>query len=224
MNRLYLVRHGENRANITKEFSCKKIDYPLTPKGVLQARQTAEYFQDKDIHEIHSSPLKRAVQTAEIIAAPLGLEVSVTENFREMNVGELELRPPSAENWMLHNRITADWLRGKSEARFPGGEDYETLWQRMRCGIGRIVAGKTGRNVIVVAHGGLFFCTLKDLCRDVDVAWLREQENHNCSITEVAIDVSDGRLDGKLITWASCAHLSGAAAELVPGVPRAHDF
>ena len=41
MNHLYLVRHGENVANLTKEFSCCKVDYSLTAKGVLQAQQTA---------------------------------------------------------------------------------------------------------------------------------------------------------------------------------------
>jgi broad specificity phosphatase PhoE len=47
MTTLYLVRHGENLANITKEFSYRAVDYPLTPKGILQAEQTAEYFAAK---------------------------------------------------------------------------------------------------------------------------------------------------------------------------------
>ena len=37
MNRIYLVRHGENTANLTKEFSHRRVDYSLTPKGILQA-------------------------------------------------------------------------------------------------------------------------------------------------------------------------------------------
>ena len=44
-NTIYLVRHGENTANITKEFSYKLVDYSLTAKGVQQAEQTAEYFK-----------------------------------------------------------------------------------------------------------------------------------------------------------------------------------
>jgi len=60
-NRLYLVRHGENLANLTKEFSYRQVDYSLTPKRVLQAQQTAACFTDKNIHEIYASPLKRAV-------------------------------------------------------------------------------------------------------------------------------------------------------------------
>ncbi len=56
MNRLYLVRHGENRANITKEFSCRHVDYPLTPKGVLQAQQTAKHLAGEAADLIPGSP------------------------------------------------------------------------------------------------------------------------------------------------------------------------
>lgn len=103
MNYLYWVRHGENPANIAKQFSCRLVDYPLTPKGVLQAQQTADYFRDKAIHEVYASPLKRAVQTAEIIAAPLELAVHTVEHFREVNVGTLESQPPTAEVWTFHD-------------------------------------------------------------------------------------------------------------------------
>ena len=224
VNRLYLVRHGENWANISKEFSCRRVDYSLTPKGVLQARQTAEYFRDRDIHEIYSSPLKRAVETAEIIATSINRQVVVMENFREINVGSLEGQPVSAELWAFHNKIVADWFAGRPETTFPGGEDYVTLWSRMRAGVEQILAHKTGRNVIVVGHGGIFASTLKDLCCDVDVNWLRSSASHNCSLTEIMIDLRDGRLEGELITWASHTHLHGAAADLVPGIPQANTF
>ena len=42
MQRVFLIRHGENQANLTKEFSYRLVDYPLNAKGILQARQTAE--------------------------------------------------------------------------------------------------------------------------------------------------------------------------------------
>ena len=48
MNLVYLVRHGENPANLLKQFSYRKVDYPLTEKGVLQAEQTAAYDQQPD--------------------------------------------------------------------------------------------------------------------------------------------------------------------------------
>ncbi len=223
MNRLYLVRHGENPANITKEFSSRYVDYSLTPKGILQAQQTAEYFVDKRIDAVYASPLKRARETAEIIGARLGLPVAVMDNFREVDVGELESRPPTRENWAAHNAIVECWMRGQPEAEFPGGDHYVRLWSRMRAGVERIAAGGDGRNLVVVAHGGIFTFTLKDLCHNVDVDWLFGQQNHNCSITEILVDHRDGRLEGELVDWASCAHLHGAAALLVPGIPEFED-
>jgi probable phosphoglycerate mutase len=219
MNRLYYVRHGENPANLTKEFSCLHIDYGLTEKGILQARQTADYFRDKHIHEIYASPLKRARETAEIIAAALDRPVVIMENFREINVGDLETQPVSAENWSLHNRIVSDWLDGKPETRFQGGEDYFTLVERVRSGLRQIFADKSDRNVIVVAHGGTILLPLKAICPNLDLGLLRGRPHDNCAITELEIMSQADRLTAELVTWASSAHLQGAAAELVSGAP-----
>lgn len=221
MNRLYWVRHGENWANITKEFSYKIVDYSLTPKGVLQAQQTAEYFVGKGIQEIYASPLKRAVETAEIIAARLGLPVTVVENFREVNVGNLEGVPGTMDIWKLHNQIYADWLNGKPERSFPGGEDYFTLLERIRSGLDEITGHKTGRCQLVVAHGGNLSLTLRDWCRagdnTIDMDWLKRRPTENCSISEILLERLDGQVVGRLVSWASYAHLHGEAANLVPG-------
>jgi broad specificity phosphatase PhoE len=219
LNTIYLIRHGENKANLTKEFSYKKVDYPLTPKGVLQARQTAEYFKDKHIDEIYTSPLKRARETAEIIAEALGLKVVMMEQFREVNVGELEDCPPDAATWAVHNRILGGWLNGHPEVPFPGGENYFQLLARMREGMRQVVSGRSGKHILVVAHGGIISATLRDLCQNVNLEALGRQENHNCSITEIELAHADGRLQGALKAWAMHSHLYGRAAELVSGSP-----
>jgi broad specificity phosphatase PhoE len=215
-NTLYLVRHGENRANLTKEFSYKTVDYSLTPKGVLQAQQTAEYFQDKQIDEIYASPLKRARETAEIIAQALNLDVIVVEHFREVNVGALDGQA-SAESWAYHDRIVNDWFESRHDSMFDGGEDYWTLLARMRQGLHAIVKRKSGRNVVVVAHGGLFTFTIKDICQNVDLQIIRRSISSNCSIAEIGLSAHDGALCGELRSWGVCAHLSGEAAQLVSG-------
>jgi broad specificity phosphatase PhoE len=219
LNTIYLVRHGENKANITKEFSYKKVDYPLTAKGIIQAQQTAEYFKDKDIHEIYSSPLRRAMETAEIIASAIGLKVVVMENFREVNVGALEGQPPDAANWAIHNRVIADWYSNhRLETTFPDGENYIQVLSRMRDGVQRIVRNKSGKNIVIVAHGGIITATMRDICQNGDnIGELLRQENHNCSITEVELAGINERLEGVLKSWASHSHLHGPAAELVTG-------
>ena len=219
-NTLYLVRHGENIANITKEFSYKLVDYSLTSKGIQQAQQTAEYFKDKDIHAIYSSPLKRAAETAEIIAKELGLAVTIMEQFREVNVGTLEGRPPTQENWVLHNRIVEDWYNGRYESAFPEGENYLMVSQRMREGLWEITHNQTGKNMIIVGHGGIFTAAVRDICHNIDTSDFTQKENHNCSITEIVVYTSDKQIEGDLKGWALCDHLSGEAAQLISGIPQ----
>lgn len=219
MTRVFLVRHGENPANLTKEFSCRRVDYPLTPKGVLQAEQAAAHLEGKGITGIFSSPLKRAKETAGIIAERLGLGVTVVETFREIDVGGFEDLPPSAELWRQHNEILDAWFSGRREVRFPGGENHRELADRMRLGLEEAMAGTPAGAILIVGHGGQFTLTLPELCPSVEVAWLRRQDNANASITELLVHRVHGRLQGQLVAWASQRHLHGAAADLVSGVP-----
>jgi broad specificity phosphatase PhoE len=228
MNHLYLVRHGENLANLTKEFSYKRVDYSLTPRGELQSQQTGEYFVDKNIHEIYTSPLKRAVETAGFISRRIGVPVEVVENFREINVGDLEGRPVNQADWDLHNEILADWANGKLERCFPGGEDCHSLWKRFRAGVIDITAGKENRNIVVVAHGGILSFTLRFLCPTTDPASLNNFKSKNCSITEVLLETApvDGTytVTGRLVRFCAYDHLSGDAANFVSGFPKPGDI
>lgn len=219
MNTVYLVRHGENVANLTLELSSRRVDYALTEKGRLQAAQTGEHFRGMGIDQIYASPLKRAVETAQIIGAALGLTPVVLENFREVDVGDLELQPASAESWRAYNRVVMDWAAGKPESGFPNGDCYHSLWRRYREGLRLAADGKNGRKIMIVAHGGIFSSTLKDLCPVVDAMLPFKSISANCSVTEVELEINAGTPRGRLVTWASHAHLHGAAADLVRGVP-----
>jgi hypothetical protein len=59
--------------------------------------------------------------------------------------------------------------------------------------------------------------TLKDICREVDLAALIASYGHNCSITEIEMHAVEGQLDGVLKRWAAFDYLSGAAAAFVTG-------
>ena len=219
MNKLFWVRHGEDYANITKVFSSKKIDHPLTSKGRLQAQQTADFFIGQDIQQIYSSPMKRALETAETIAGRLNLNIIMMENFREVNVGRLDGRSMKGEVFATHQKVISDWYDGKFQSRFPGGEDYSELLDRMRRGYKKIFADKSRVSVIVVGHGGGFKYILQDLCRNIEIERPRDISIHNCSITEMIVHFRDGVFEGELMNLASTSHLHGVAADLVPGLP-----
>jgi broad specificity phosphatase PhoE len=191
VNTVFFVRHGENWANITREFSYQKVDYSLTTKGIQQAQQTADYLYGLEIDEIYCSPLKRAV-------TPL-------ETFREINVGELEDRPPSAENWRLHDDIVAAWQQGKTDIAFPSGENYIQLLQRMRTGLCTIGQGKSEKKMVIIGHAGILSTTIQDICPHAVADKIVNAPVENCSITQM--EICQNMPIGKLIMWANTTHL-----------------
>ena len=217
-NTIYLVRHGENLANITKEFSYKRVDYSLTPKGVLQAEQTAEFLKNTALDAIYASPLKRARETGEIIAVPHGLPVTLLEEFREVNVGNLELMPPTEATWRIHDQIVAEWIAGNVEARFPGGENFLELVERSRRGLLEVTRGRASQRIVVAAHGGILTAIVRNVCLEASEE-ITHTGMHNCAITEIELTTSDNEIvSGTLRGWACVTHLSGEAAALVSPV------
>ncbi|MFN8636061.1 MAG: histidine phosphatase family protein [Chloroflexota bacterium] len=213
-NTVYLVRHGENLANITREFSHRKIDYSLTEKGVKQAEQTAAYFaslhRERPIGAVFSSPLKRAVETAETIAVALGHAVTVVEQLREIDCGDFDGAPPTPERWEHHDRIMASWRDGDHDARFPGGEDFHELRARARLALGQAVAGRAGQRIVVVAHGGIVGATLSDICPDLEPDLVWRVPNRNCAVTEIELHGNGSNFEGAwgmLKRFADCGHL-----------------
>ena len=70
--RLYFVRHGESEANILRIISNRGYRYGLTTRGQQQAVTLAQHLQHVPISGIFSSPLRRAVETADILSRALG--------------------------------------------------------------------------------------------------------------------------------------------------------
>ncbi|MFN2190188.1 MAG: histidine phosphatase family protein, partial [Candidatus Promineifilaceae bacterium] len=194
-------------------------------KGILQAKQTAAWFKSLRLRDeqwasaVYSSPMKRAVETAEILASALNRDVQLMENFREIDVGELEKRKASQADWVFHEKVMDDWYRGRSETRFPGGENYSDLWTRMREGYLSVTDGISNKHVIVVSHGGIMSITMKDLCPDEDPNLFQNSKWDNCAVTQVDVVRRRDRIHGTLVKWNAYDHLSGHAAELIPGVP-----
>ncbi|EFH80704.1 histidine phosphatase family protein [Ktedonobacter racemifer] len=219
-NTIYLIRHGENLANVTGEFSYKRVDYSLTAKGVLQAQQTAAHLHEWHIDEFFSSPLKRARETAEIIAEPHHLPVTLFEEFRELNVGDLEDAAPTAENWDYHNNILAQWYHGHLDVSFPNGESFLTLTERGKQGLHKVTWGKQGRVIAIAGHAAIFTALVSAICGPESLETIRRGKKHNCSISEIELTTSEHNVVGRLVQWAACAHLSGEAANFVPAVPE----
>src|SRR5512136_1895223 len=92
MTFIYLVRHGQTAWNKSETFR-GRVDVPLNETGLKEAELAAEYFRGKMVDAIYTSPISRAMQTAERIADVLGLRVSQHPGITDMSFGIWEGRP-----------------------------------------------------------------------------------------------------------------------------------
>jgi broad specificity phosphatase PhoE len=146
----YLARHGESDWNVANRFQ-GVIDRPLTEHGRKQAQELAEELAGKALDAVYTSPLRRALDTAAVVAARLGVEPVVDAGLREIDVGgwaglsraEVESRFPEAFD---------RWLGGGDG--WEGGETYGQMSARVLATVERIACAHTGGRVLLVSHGG----------------------------------------------------------------------
>jgi len=215
LNILYYVRHGESESNLQGLIATRRLNEPLTERGRLQAEQTGTRFLGRAIDAIFSSSLWRAVETAQIIGAKLGLQPVAMDEFCEFDMGVLEGQPLGPDTRDAFRRLTAAWDEGIHSTGFEGGEDYNSVWRRMRSGIAQVLAGRENSQVMIVGHGGLFSTTIGSLAPSADVKQLRQREYLNCSVSELEMELRDGEWVATVKNWADFSHLSGEAGSLV---------
>ena len=167
--KLYFVRHAENQANIDRILSYKIVDLSLTSLGIQQANSVAAWLFDKRIARIYSSPMKRTMQTAEIIAHRLGLPaITPLEEIREINVGVLDGKRDRAA-WEAHDSIIRRWASGESDLTFEGGESLVGLRERTQRAVEHVLAENAHLNeedgIALVCHSGILNYGLSWLCK-----------------------------------------------------------
>lgn len=178
---LYFVRHGESEANLIHEFSNRGWKHGLTQLGISQVQSLADNLGDIRVRRIYSSTLMRGVQTAEILALKFHVEVEVTDALREFDTGVNEGRT-DAQSWELWRTVMDEWMRLKRyDSRIPGGESFNDMRQRFFPFIERIRSEYTDPSdcLLLIGHGGLFYCMLPLLLNLVDFAEVESLEFPN---------------------------------------------
>lgn len=143
MTDLYLVRHGETDWNRQRRIQ-GLTDIPLNETGRAQARATGMLLARRRWDGIFSSPLGRAVETASIIAAEVGLaEPTLVEALVERNYGMAE-----GLDWL---EIERRYPRGTF---VPGRESREQVGARVIPALMQLAAERPGEALLIVSHGG----------------------------------------------------------------------
>jgi len=179
---LYFVRHGENPANVQRLMSYKVIDHPLTELGRKQADAVGRWFLGRALAAVYTSPLRRARETADAIAQATGAPLIERDELRELNVGDLDGRGDAA-GWALHDGVVARWRTGDQDARFPGGESYREVYDRVAGIVRQAIALHPSEDVALVGHGGIFTSVLPRLCPVPGNDWSEQLKLGNTSVT-----------------------------------------
>ena len=165
---IIFVRHGESEANLLGEFSNRGLKHPLTDVGRIQAAELASSFDPDREHVIFCSPLLRALETAQVIAAYLEVKVLVSDALREYDVGVFEGRSDQ-RSWEAFADLTEAWFaRAEFDSRMEGGESLNDIRARFLPFIAGLGPESVAKDVICVGHGGTYRCMMPLLFDNVD--------------------------------------------------------
>ena len=163
--KLILVRHGETYWNEERRVQGSGSDIELSKTGIKQAHKLALFLRNENIAAIISSPLKRAMNTAEAIAGQHQLFIEVDYGLKELGVGELEGLSLSNLSTTF-SQFLMQWWHGGGAERLPGGESLIELQERAWATIEHSLAQHKDETVVTVSH---YFVILAIILKALDL-------------------------------------------------------
>jgi probable phosphoglycerate mutase len=207
---IILIRHGETAWNAERRLQ-GHLDIPLNAEGERQARLLAEALAPESIDLIVASDLQRARQTAQAVATLRDMPVHVEPGLRERCYGgfegllyaEIEQRfPAEFAAWQARD-VDAVLPEGKN-----CGETFRQFYTRATGAIMAIAGAHPGRNIALVAHGGVLECAYR-MALGLPLETPRDFKVYNASINRFRL--ADGRL--ALQSWGEVGHLRPAVLD-----------
>ena len=179
MTQIILARHGETQWNVEEVFR-GRIDIELNETGIKQAELLAEYLSGIKIDAIYSSPLRRALKTAEMIASYHKLDVEIAPGLVDFDYGEWQ----SLAHQQVKDRykeLYAEWINSPDRVKMPDGESLSDVRERALGVVSDVIAKYEG-TVVLVSHrvvNKVLICALLGL--DNSHFWNIKQDT--CGIT-----------------------------------------
>lgn len=182
----YFLRHGQSEGN-EQQIAQGQVDLPLTEEGRRQAKRAARWFEDQEISVVLSSTLRRASETAEIIAARLGLGgIGTRPELMEIDIGlfgglrwdEIETRYPAEQRSFFRH-----WWDG-----VPGAETSDRLYGRGEAVWSLLLdtCRQGEQRILVVTHSGLLQWIIKATLDNR--GWFPILPMGNCSLYKLVVD------------------------------------
>ena len=156
MSKLIIIRHGQSTWNLENRFT-GEVDVDLTQEGEQEAKRAGDMLKGYHIDEAHTSILKRAIRTLEIVLREIhnpNMPVFKTAALNERNYGNLQ-GLNKAETEAKYGKKQVELWRRSYEVSPPGGESLKDTRNRVIPYFKDSIEPKLkhGTNILVVAHG-----------------------------------------------------------------------
>lgn len=164
MGRIYLVRHGETAWNKAKIFRGRR-DIPLNEQGRREAACAAGALRRVSLAAVYSSPLSRARETAEMVAAGRGLAVIVDAAFTDIDYGEWTEYWDIEARWKFGDQYR-QWKERPHLVKFAGGESLDEVRRRAAPRLRELALENPEGTIALVSHRvvlKLLLCEAKGL-------------------------------------------------------------
>lgn len=176
--RVVLLRHGQTAWNegAGEERFRGRTDLALDEVGHNQSRALARRLRSEPIAALYASPLIRAQQTIEPLAAELGLPILVHEGLLDINYGDFQ-GLTHREAAAAYPDLYSLWRSSPGNVRFPGGEGLADVRNRFLALLAEMAAAHPGQTVALVGHqvvNKVAACTLLEL--GLDAFWRVRQD------------------------------------------------
>lgn len=191
--RLVLVRHGDALAGFHGPIAGPKGCRGLTDLGRRQAGALRDYLRDSDrvrADVLVASELARAVETAEVMAPGLGLELARQDcDLCEIHTGEAD-----GMDWSEYNERYGSFDMEAEPDRFfaPQGDSWNSFQERVRQTLSRLAAEYKNETVVAVTHAGLIMASVRLLLGIADPATSAHLRPSNTGLTEWFHDEASG--------------------------------
>ncbi len=148
--RVLLLRHAETSA--PDLFHGAESDIGIGAAGFIQARRVAERLAAIGIDAVYSSGMRRAEETARVIAEACGLTLKTCAKLHERKMGPMS-GIPRHEGWPVYEEAKSRWIAGETSFTHEGGESFDVMLARAVPALRELLENERGLTVVVVAHG-----------------------------------------------------------------------
>lgn len=149
---IYLTRHGQTLWNIEKRLQGRG-NSPLTEEGIERAKELRDRIKYIHIDIIYSSPIERALTTANIIKGDKSIEVITDDGLMEMCFGDYEGKITDEVMKENPNWDISLIMKGNTELTAPNGENLAEVRDRVARSMNKIIEKNRGKTILIVAHG-----------------------------------------------------------------------